>query len=159
MINKEALLKKSRQKRESRDDSVSAGRPAPSISYTDFKQFDRYRDVQLYNFAAEQLKLQNPFFKVHAGMAADTTTINGMDYVNFSSYNYLGLNGDSRILERAKSALDQYGVSSSASRLVSGERPIQRQLELELGFTAQCRRCGVVCEWPCYECYNVRLSV
>ena len=45
------------------------------------------------------------------------------------SYNYLGLNGDARISEAAKAAIDRYGTSVSASRVVSGERPVHRELE------------------------------
>ena len=51
---------------------------------------------------------------------------------NFASYNYIGLNGDPRITAAAKAAIDRYGTSVSASRLVSGERPIHRELERAL---------------------------
>src|SRR6185436_13568626 len=50
----------------------------------------------------------------------------------FASYNYIGLNGDPRIAEAAKAAIDRYGTSVSASRMVSGERPIHRELEQAL---------------------------
>ena len=55
--------------------------------------------------------------------------IGGKPYINFSSYNYLGLSGDARVNQAAKDAIDRYGTSASASRLVAGERPIQRELE------------------------------
>jgi 8-amino-7-oxononanoate synthase len=55
--------------------------------------------------------------------------IGGKSYINFSSYNYLGLSGDARVNQAAKDAIDRYGTSASASRLVAGERPIQRELE------------------------------
>jgi len=38
-------------------------------------------------------------------------------------------NGDPRITDAAKAAIDRYGTSVSASRLVSGERPLHRELE------------------------------
>lgn len=103
-----------------------------TIDQTDFCQFPAYQDYLLTKLTAEQLQLANPFFKSHQGIASDTTQIDGQSYINFSSYNYLGLNQDSRTMAAAKTAIDTYGVSCSASRLVSGERPIQRELELAL---------------------------
>ena len=44
----------------------------------------------------------------------------------------IGLNGDPRITAAAKAAIDRYGTSVSASRPVSGERPIHRELEQAL---------------------------
>jgi 8-amino-7-oxononanoate synthase len=65
-------------------------------------------------------------------VASNTTSIGGRQYINFSSYNYLGLCGHPRVNKAAKEAIDRYGTSVSASRLVSGERPIQRELEMAL---------------------------
>ncbi len=71
----------------------------------------------------------NPYFKVHEGVIDDTTTINGRELVSWSSYNYLGMSGDPVVAEAAKEAIDRYGTSVSASRLVSGEKTIHRELE------------------------------
>jgi 8-amino-7-oxononanoate synthase len=49
--------------------------------------------------------------------------------LNFASYNYLGMSGHPKVVEAAKQAIDTYGTSVSASRLVSGERPLHRELE------------------------------
>lgn len=103
-----------------------------TIDQTDFCQFPAYQDYLLTKLTAEQLQLDNPFFKSHEGIASDTTLIGGQSYINFSSYNYLALNEDARTMAAAKTAIDIYGVSCSASRLVSGERPVQRELELAL---------------------------
>ena len=43
-----------------------------------------------------------------------------------------GLNGDPRVAAAAKQAIDRYGTSVSASRIVSGERPMHRALEAAL---------------------------
>jgi 8-amino-7-oxononanoate synthase len=99
---------------------------------TDFKNFSQYKDIQLHKLAAEKLQLDNPFFRIHEGLSSDTSMIDGRQLINFSSYDYLGINGDARQIERARAALEHYGVSSSASRMVSGERQIQRQLEEKL---------------------------
>lgn len=73
--------------------------------------------------------LPNPYFSVHETVTRDTTVIGGRRLVNFCSYNYLGMSGDERVSQAAKDAIDRYGTSVSASRLVSGEKPIHRELE------------------------------
>ena len=76
--------------------------------------------------------MHNPYFSVHESVASDTSMIGGREYVNFSSYNYLGLSGDPEITAFAIDALKQYGSSVSASRLVSGGKPLHRELEREI---------------------------
>ncbi len=39
---------------------------------------------------------------------------------------------DAAVTEAAKGALDRYGTSASASRMVAGEHPVQRELERAL---------------------------
>jgi 8-amino-7-oxononanoate synthase/acyl carrier protein len=73
--------------------------------------------------------LPNPFFSVHEGVTNDRTTIDGQQYVNFCSYNYLGMSGDPYVVRAVQDAVARYGTSVSASRLVSGEKPLHRQLE------------------------------
>ena len=100
-----------------------------------FCRFDRhpgYEKMLVPKAAADRLGLANPFFKIHDGVAGATTRIDGREYINFSSYNYLGLSGHPAINKAAKDAIDRYGTSASASRLVAGERPIQRELEQAL---------------------------
>jgi 8-amino-7-oxononanoate synthase len=88
-----------------------------------------YQQLRVINDAAEKLGIGNPYFKVHDGIAGITTRIGGREFVNFASYNYLGLSGDPRVSQAAKEAIDAYGTSVSASRLVAGERSVHRELE------------------------------
>ncbi len=88
-----------------------------------------YQQIRIINDGAARLSIGNPFFKLHQGTAGATTHIKGQEYINFASYNYLALSGHPTVSNAAKSAIDLYGTSVSASRLVSGERPIHRQLE------------------------------
>ena len=81
---------------------------------------------------AEGKEVGNPFFTPHEGIASNTTQIAGQTLINYSSYNYLGLCGDPTITQAAKDAIEQYGTSVSASRIVSGERPLHRRLEQEI---------------------------
>jgi 8-amino-7-oxononanoate synthase len=98
----------------------------------DVSELEAYREIRMIEEAADYLGIADPFFRVHQGIAAAETVIDGQTYVNFGSYNYLGLNGDPRIAAAAKAAIDRYGTSVSASRPVSGERPIHRELERAL---------------------------
>jgi 8-amino-7-oxononanoate synthase len=100
-----------------------------------FTRFDRHPDYErmlVSKAAADRLRLRNPFFIAHDGVAGAVTYIEGREYINFSSYNYLGLAGHPSVDQAAKDAIDRYGTSASASRLVAGERPIQRELERSL---------------------------
>ncbi len=89
-------------------------------------------DIGMVREAGAALGLENPFFRPHEGVAGARTVINGRECLNFASYNYLGLNGDPRVAAAAKAAIDQHGVSASASRLASGERPVHAALEAAL---------------------------
>jgi 8-amino-7-oxononanoate synthase len=97
-----------------------------------FCRFDRmpgYEKLLVPQVAARRLGMDNPYFRVHEGVAGATTQIDGRPFINFSSYNYLGLSGHPKVNRAAKDAIERYGTSVSASRLVAGERPIQRELE------------------------------
>ncbi|MDA7977592.1 MAG: aminotransferase class I/II-fold pyridoxal phosphate-dependent enzyme [Pirellulales bacterium] len=97
-----------------------------------YHRFDRYAEYQELHSQMEMLDasgLENPFFNLHETVARDTTVIDGREMINFSSYNYLGLSGDPRVTQAAQQAIEQYGTSVSASRVVSGEKPLHRKLE------------------------------
>lgn len=99
---------------------------------TDFTTLAAFDDVRTQRRLAERFHIANPYFHVHEGKNAAHTRIAGGDFLNFSSYDYLGLNGDPRIGDAAKAAIDRYGVSASASRAVAGERPVHQALERAL---------------------------
>ena len=107
---------------------LRAGAEVPE-AFTRFDRHPGYEKLLVSQAAGERMGLENPFFRVHEGVAAATTRIAGREHVNFSSYNYLGLNGHPRVNKAAKDAIDRYGTSPSASRLVAGERPVHRELE------------------------------
>lgn len=97
-----------------------------------FDQFDGFKEIEYIEQGGEALRLKSPFFKTHDGIATDTTRINGKEYVNFSSYNYLGFGGHPEVLQASQDAITTYGTTVSASRMVSGERTIQQSLEKEI---------------------------
>nr|WP_267884536.1 aminotransferase class I/II-fold pyridoxal phosphate-dependent enzyme [Streptomyces sp. NRRL F-2580] len=75
---------------------------------------------------------QYPYFRVHEGNIRDTTVIGGRAYLSFGSYNYLGISGHPAVNEAAHRAVDRYGTSVSASRVLSGERELTIRLERAL---------------------------
>jgi len=101
-------------------------------SRLDVSQLEGFREIRMIREAADYLRIDDPFFRVHEGIAGAETLIGNRPYINFASYNYLGLNGHPHITDAAKAAIDRYGTSVSASRPVSGERPVHRELERAL---------------------------
>ena len=55
--------------------------------------------------------------------------LNGKEYINFSSNDYLGLANHPYIIDKVKKALDAYGYGSSASRLLCGGSTLHKELE------------------------------
>lgn len=100
--------------------------PAEYFDFAETPEFKRLKQ-QMSMFA--QSGVPNPYFSVHESVVNDKTRIGGRDLISFSSYNYLGMSGDPYVQEKSKEAVDRYGTSVSASRLVSGEKPLHRELE------------------------------
>lgn len=79
--------------------------------------------------SAERMGLENPLFQCHDKAAKATTFINGKEYLNFSTYDYLDLNAHPEITRAITRTAENFGTSAGASRLVGGERPQHRALE------------------------------
>src|SRR5262249_229960 len=99
---------------------------------TDFSTLPGYEELRLQRAIGEKIGLENPYFRTHDGLASAHSEINGRTVLNFSCYDYLGLNGHPEIVAAAKDAIDRYGISCSASRHVAGERPVHQPLETTL---------------------------
>jgi 8-amino-7-oxononanoate synthase len=118
-----ALLNRLSKRRARQEESGAEG------GRSSFADLPALRDFEMLKTAMEALDLPNPFFRQHQGVAASTTVIGNEEFLNFSSYNYLGLNGDARVKAAAHAAIERHGISASASRVVSGERPLHSELE------------------------------
>lgn len=95
-------------------------------------QFDllpEYRRLKATMTELLSTGVRNPYFAQHQGVVRDTTLINGRELISFASYNYLGMSGDPVVNKSVVDAVNKYGTSCSASRLVSGEKDLHRVLE------------------------------
>jgi 8-amino-7-oxononanoate synthase len=97
-----------------------------------FDQLPEYQRVETQRKIGEMIGVGNPFYRSHDAAAGATTVMGGELFANFASYDYLGTNTDPQVTSRAKEAIDRYGISASASRLVAGERPVHTELEAAL---------------------------
>jgi 8-amino-7-oxononanoate synthase len=120
------------------------GKPAPAVeraapSLDDIaeefyrpEQFPVYKNLLAQEEGMKRLGVKNPYFNCHDDVSRDTIRIGGQQYINYSGYNYLGLSGDPEVNAAVVEAIQLYGTSVSASRIVSGEIPLHRELETEL---------------------------
>lgn len=120
-----------------KSDPCASQTPAPSentwqqvpAKFLTFETLPAYTNMRMMQAAARGLGIGDPFFKMHEGQASVVTRVNGKTCTNFSHYNYLGLSGHKEVNAAAIEAIQRYGTTAGASRLVAGERPVQRELE------------------------------
>lgn len=112
-----------------REDARSSTVPE---AYTRFDCHPGYERMLVSRSVADRLGLANPYFRPHDGVGGAVAVIDGRRLANFSSYNYLGLCGHPSVDRAAKEAIDRYGTSAASSRIIAGERPVQRELEAAL---------------------------
>lgn len=87
-----------------------------------FEELERLRQDNLFRYIRDR---------------GPTTTsakilINGIEHINFSSNDYLGLANHPALTEAAKKTLDEYGFGSGASRLLSGGTQLHSALERKI---------------------------
>ncbi len=91
----------------------------------------------LHNFLSENIQhlkdngLYNEIDTIE-GANGPEITINGKNYINLSSNNYLGLATNEDLKEVAKKAIDKYGVGAGAVRSINGTLDVHDELEKTL---------------------------
>ena len=80
----------------------------------------------------EAAGLENPFLRANEEVHGRTARVGGRDVVSFTSFDYLGLAGHPDVTRAAKAAIDRFGCSASASRMVGGNNTILDELDAEL---------------------------
>src|SRR5690606_38482037 len=115
--------------------SLGVGAPEAEAAFAPalpFSELNLFQSMNKHRELASMFGLENPFYHTHEGRLGATTVSNGRELINYASYDYLGLNQEPSVSEAAKSAIDEYGTSVSASRLVAGERKLHQKLEKAL---------------------------
>lgn len=100
--------------------------------YGQIKELPNYKNIRNQLALGKQKNIFSSFFACHETRAKNRTRINGEEFLNFSTYDYLGLNGHPEVNKAAIEALEEFGTSAGASRLVAGERPQHRAFEKAL---------------------------
>ncbi|WP_052314155.1 aminotransferase class I/II-fold pyridoxal phosphate-dependent enzyme [Nocardia thailandica] len=80
----------------------------------------------------DRFGMPNPVFLLRESANDSVIRWQGRELVNFGAYNYLGLSNHPKVVQGAKDALDTYGASASASRIIAGEIPLYTELEQRL---------------------------
>ncbi|NEQ38279.1 MAG: aminotransferase class I/II-fold pyridoxal phosphate-dependent enzyme [Okeania sp. SIO3I5] len=102
------------------------------LEYYNFDLYPEYLQLQKKLADINSTGLGNPFFIPQEQINNNTTVIGGRELINYATYNYLGMCGDPFVSNAAKEAINHYGTSVSASRLLSGEKPLHQELEREI---------------------------
>jgi 8-amino-7-oxononanoate synthase len=97
-----------------------------------FGELHIFQTMNKHRSVASMFGLKNPFYHAHEGRLGATTRSEGRELINYASYDYLGLNQEPAVAAAAKAAIDEFGTSVSASRLVAGERMMHREFEREM---------------------------
>ncbi|WP_052699340.1 aminotransferase class I/II-fold pyridoxal phosphate-dependent enzyme [Hyphomicrobium sp. 99] len=97
-----------------------------------FSDTSLFQSIRQYQMLGQAWGVENPFFKIQESRSKRSVTIDGRQLINFGWCDYLGLSDHPKVLAAAKSAIDEFGSCISASRMVSGDLQMHRQLETEL---------------------------
>lgn len=94
-----------------------------------FEEMSSYHELLIQKSVVKKLGIEEPYYRTYDAITKTHVSIGESEYLNFSCYDYLGLNSDARVLEAAEKSAKKYGMSASASRLTAGERPPHLALE------------------------------
>ena len=109
----------------------------PTENY-DVRLFPEYLELKRYERMLLAVAESNPYFRVdqgagmHASGMGGIAHIDGREVANFCVYDYVGMARDPFVIAATKAVIDRYGTGAGASRLVSGEKQIHRDLETAL---------------------------
>ncbi|STX27971.1 saframycin Mx1 synthetase B [Legionella beliardensis] len=100
--------------------------------WMDIKNLPDYKKLKYSQDLLGEQNVSKLYFNSVKGISDNLVDLEGEKYINFSGYNYLGYAGDKRVIAKTNEAINRYGTSVSASRLISGQKPIHCELEEEL---------------------------
>ena len=82
--------------------------------------------------ALDAAGLESPFLLPNERVEGRVATIRGRETIAYTSFDYLGLAGHPDVRRAAKEAIDRFGCSASASRMVGGNNTVLDDLDAEL---------------------------
>jgi 8-amino-7-oxononanoate synthase len=109
----------------------------PAENY-DVALFPEYLELKRHERMLVAVANSNPYFRVDQGAVGPVpgtggiAHIDGREIANFCAYDYVGMARDPFVTAATKAVIDRYGTGAGASRLVSGEKQIHRELETAL---------------------------
>ena len=108
---------------------AASGKVKIGPEHYDFAHFPELREYTNTPWYYDKHGYQWNMCREHAGFAGAEIEIVGRQVVNFSSYNYLDLSGDSRVQAASKQAIDVCGTSTGSGRIIIGEIPLYGEFE------------------------------
>ena len=101
-------------------------------AFHDFAHFPEYKDFTTMQWYYDKQKYSRNQFLRHMGASDATVELEGKQFINYSSYNYLSLASDPRVKAAAKKAIDDFGTSTGSGRSITGEVDLHQLFEREL---------------------------
>ena len=114
---------------ESGDEAMPERAAAPPVAEDPFPEFAA---LEARLAGLQEAGLTNPFLLANERVNGRTARIAGQEVVTFTSFDYLGLAGHPDVTRAAKEAIDRFGTSASASRMVGGNSTLLDELDVEL---------------------------
>ena len=90
-----------------------------------------YDSLYIDKSEAEEVKF-NPYYKLVQSGLGRKILIEGRELISLGSNDYLGLANSEKLKEKAKEAIDKYGISMCGTPIVIGQTDINRKLELKI---------------------------
>lgn len=117
------------------------GRRLPSVrggeipaAFYQVDAFPEYLELRRYERMLKAVAGENPYFRLEGqgvrGGRADSG--GGGRLIRFGDYDYLAMASDPLVIAATKAAVDRYGASAGASRLISGQKQVHLELERAL---------------------------
>ena len=95
----------------------------PSQSFADLPA---YRGILKHKEIGRVFDIQDPFYRCHDARRGVETWMAGQRYVNFASYDYLGLNQHPAVIDAAKKAIDALGRDRIIGVVLNGTDEVER---------------------------------